>query len=318
MTQPITFVGIDVAKESLDAHLLPQAEAVTVENTHDGLRALLAALKKHPHCLVVLEATGGLEIPLAAELNQAGLDVVVVNPRQVRDFARALGILAKTDRIDAAVLARFAERVRPEVRPMPDAQQEQLKELMARRRQLVQMTLTEQNRLARARATRVRRDVEAHLAWLEPQRRRLDKDLDDAVRQSPIWREKEDLLRDVPGVGPVLARTLTASLPELGRLNRRELAALVGVAPMNRDSGRMRGRRTIWGGRAALRAVLYMGALAATRCNPVIRRFYQRLLKNGKPKKVALTACMRKLLTILNAIIRTGVPWQNHLDPENA
>jgi len=318
MTPPITFVGIDVAKASLEAHLLPHAEAVTVENTHDGLRTLLDVLKKHPRCLVVLEATGGLEIPVAAELNEAGLDVVIVNPRQVRDFARALGVLAKTDRIDAAVLARFAERVRPEVRPIPDAQHEQLKELMARRRQLVQMKVTEQNRLSRARAKRVRRDVEAHLAWLERQLRKLDKNLDDTIRQSPIWREKENLLRDVPGVGPVLARTLTASLPELGRLNRRELAALVGVAPMNRDSGMMRGRRTIWGGRAALRAVLYMGALAATRCNPVIRRFYHRLLKNGKPKKLALTACMRKLLTILNAIIRTGVPWQNQLDSENA
>jgi len=318
MSEEIAFVGVDVSAAQLDVHVLPQKQRLAFENTSEGIAQLVKHLRKHPNVRVVLEATGGIEMPVAAELNDAGFAVAVVNPRQVRDFARALGILAKTDRIDAEVLACFAERVRPEVRPLPDAQHRHLKELMARRRQLVQMKVTEQNRLARAHAPRVRRDVEAHLAWLQRQLRKLDKDLDDAVRQSPIWREKENLLRDVPGVGPVLARTLTASLPELGGLNRRELAALVGVAPMNRDSGTLRGRRTIWGGRGSVRAVLYMGALAATRSNPVIRTFYQRLLKNGKPKKVALTACMRKLLTILNAIVKTGAPWNGHLRPENA
>jgi len=317
MSESATFVGIDVSKARLDAHILPHDEQLSLENSPEGIAQLVKHLRKRRKVHLVIEATGGIEMPVAVELNEAGFAVAVVNPRQVRDFARALGILAKTDKIDAKVLAQFGERVRPEVRPVPDAQHRQLKELMARRRQLVRMKVTEQNRLSRARARRVRRDIEATIGYITRRLRKLDKDLDDAIRHSPMWRQKENLLRDVPGVGPVLARTLTASLPELGRLNRRQLAALVGVAPMNRDSGTLRGRRTIWGGRAALRATLYMGALAASRSNPAIRTFYQRLLKNGKPKKLALTACMRKLLTILNAIVKSEVPWRCRMTPEN-
>jgi transposase len=258
--------------------------------------------------LVVLEATGGVELALVAQLGAVGLPVVVTNPRQVRDFARATGQLAKTDRIDAEILARFADQVRPELRPLPDPAIQELAALLARRRQLVEMLTAERNRLRRA-ARRVRPRITEHVHWLERELDDIDHDLADAIRSSPLWREQEDLLRTVPGIGPVVASTLLAGLPELGRLNRKEIAALVGVAPLNRDSGTLRGRRSVWGGRGQIRAALYMAALAATRFNPKVRAFYQRLLAAGKPKKVALVACMRKLLTILNAMVHNNTSW---------
>jgi transposase len=261
----------------------------------------------HP-ALIVLEATGGVERDLTRALVSAELAVVVVNPRQVRDFAKATGQLAKTDTIDAMVLARFAEAVRPTVRPLPDETLLELRGLIARRRQLTEMTVAERNRFTTA-SKSVRKRIEAHIRWLETELRRADKDLDQSIRQSPIWQENENLLRSVPGIGPVVSRTLLAELPELGQLNRKQIAALVGIAPLNRDSGTFRGRRIIWGGRAAVRAALYMAALVATRRNAVIRAFYKRLRNAGKAPKVALVACMRKLLTILNAMIKHRTCW---------
>jgi len=245
---------------------------------------------------------------VVAALAAAGLPVVVANPRQVRDFGRACGQLAKTDRIDAALLALFAERVRPELRPLPDAAAQALEALLTRRRQLLEMLTAERNRLGFARGP-IRRDIARHIRWLEKRVTDVDRELGAAIEASPIWRATEDLLRTVPGIGPVVSRTLLGELPELGQLNRKQIAALVGVAPHARDSGTLRGKRMVWGGRAPVRAVLYMGALVAARFNPVIRAFYQRLRAAGKPAKVALTACMRKLLIILNAMVRTGTPW---------
>jgi len=267
--------------------------------------------------LVVLEATGGMEIPLAGALTAAGIALSIVNPRQVRDYARAMGRLAKTDRLDAEVLACFAEAVRPQPRPLPDAVSAELAALMGRRRQLIEMLSAEKNRLGVA-ARRVRRNIQVHIDWLERQLSHLDKDLADLIQSSPIWREKDSLLQSVPGVGPVLSSTLLAHLPELGALSRRQIAALVGVAPLNRDSGTLQGKRTVWGGRAVIRQVLYMSALIATRFNPVIRAFYQRLCEAGKAKKVALTACMRKLLTILNAMVKHKTPWRITLQAQPA
>jgi len=238
--------------------------------------------------------------------------VVVVNPRQVRDVAKATGRLAKTDALDAAILAQFAEAVRPPRRPLPDAATRALSALLTRRRQLLDRRTAEQNRLGTAPGP-VRTRIRAHLTWLRHELAHLDEDLGRTIHESPVWREQDDLLQSVPGVGPVVARTLLASLPELGTLNRKQLAALVGVAPLNRDSGTLRGRRTIWGGRASVRTVLYMSALAASRCNPVIRAFYQRLIAAGKAKKVALTACMHKLLMILNAMVKHRTSWETNL-----
>jgi len=308
MSTPL-FVGLDVAKAHLDLAVHPTGEQWQAANTPDAFPALVTRLQALAPALIVLAATGGYEAALLSALAVAGLPVVAVNPRQVRDFAKALGILAKTDQIDAAVLAHFADRVRPPVRPLPDEATVELAALLTRRRQLLDMLTAERHRLAQARPT-VRRNVQQHIRWLEQRVRDLDDDLTTRIHQSPVWRAKEDLLRSVPGVGPVLARTVLADLPELGRLSRRALAALVGVAPFNRDSGRLRGRRAIWGGRAKVRAALYMAALVATRRNPIIRAFYHRLLTAGKPKKLALTACMHKLLTILNAMIRTGQSWR--------
>lgn len=257
----------------------------------------------------MLEATGGFEHVIVAAVASAGLPVVVANPRQVRDFGRAIGQLAKTDRIDAALLALFAERVRPEPRPLPDAAAQALEAVLTRRRQLLEMLTAERNRLGFARAPQIRRGIQQHIRWLERQLVDVDRDLAHAIQASPVWRATEDLLRSVPGIGPIVSRTLIGELPELGRLSRKQIAALVGVAPLARDSGTLRGKRLIWGGRAAVRAVLYMGALVATRHNPVIRAFYQKLRTAGKPAKVALTACMRKLLVILNAMVRTETPW---------
>ena len=260
--------------------------------------------------LIVLEASGGLERRAIAALAGARLPVVAVNPRQVRDFAKATGRLAKTDAIDAEVLALFAERIRPEVRPLPDEETQELQALVVRRRQVVDMITAEKNRLSAAPPSkRVRTAIGKTIKWLQKQLEEIDNDLDGAVRKSPAWREKDDLLNSVKGVGPVLSRTLLSMVPELGTLGRRQISALIGVAPLNRDSGTQRGRRSVWGGRASVRAVLYMCALAAIRSNPAIRAFYERLVAAGKLPKVAIVACMRKLLTILNAILRTKTPW---------
>jgi len=309
MTEAQCYVGIDVSKGYVDVAVRPTGQQWRASSTEEGLGALVEWLWGLSPALVVLEATGGLEVPVTAALAAGGLPVAVVNPRQVRDFARALGKLAKTDRLDAQVLALFAERVRPVPRPLPDPQTQELNALLARRRQIVAMLVTEQNRLSIALPS-VRPGIQEHVAWLEEQLEGLNKGIATLLRQSPLWREREDLLRGVPGIGPTVAATLLAELPELGTLNRRQIAALVGVAPLNRDSGTLRGKRTVWGGRATVRAALYMAALVATRFNPVIRAFYQRLLAAGKPKKVALTACMRKFLTILNAMIKHRSPWQ--------
>ena len=307
---PPVFVGIDVAKERLDVHVLPSGNALAAPNDDAGVAQLTAALAGLSPALVVLEATGGYEARLAADLIAAGLPIAVVNPRQVRDFARATGRLAKTDRIDAALLALFADRIRPEPRPMPDAQAQALAELVARRRQVVEMIVMEGNRRRRARNPKVRAAIDATLAVLRTQLAGLDGDIEGAVRTSPLWRAAEDLLRSVPGIGGVTARTLIAEPPELGRLDRRRLAALVGVAPVNRDSGQQRGYRAIAGGRTALRNALFMATLVAVRRNAVLKAHYDALVARGRPKKVALIACIRRLLGILDAIIRTKSPWQ--------
>jgi transposase len=309
MTDRPCYVGIDVAAAALVVACLPGEEQWVAPNDDVGRAALVERLARLAPTLVVLEATGGLEIPTVAALGEAQLPVVVVNARQVRAFARALGRLAKTDAIDAGVLALFAERVRPEQRPLPDASARALGARLARRRQLIEMLIAEQHRLARAEPA-VATDVRAHIAWLRKRLARVDEDLTRAIKASPLWRAKDDLYQSVPAVGAVVARTLIADLPELGQLNRRQVSALVGVAPLNRDSGVMRGRRLVWGGRASVRTALYMAAMCAIRYNPVIRAYYQRLLGRGKPRKVALVACMRKLLVILNTMARTGTPWQ--------
>ena len=305
------FVGIDVAKEHLDVHLRPTGEAFRVGHDDTGLAALTARLAQLGPALVALEATGGYEVTVAAALASARLPVAVVNPRQIRDFARATGQLAKTDALDARVIALFAEAVRPPARPLPDAQAQALGELVARRRQLVDMLGAEANRRRLVRDPQLQRRIAAHIRWLERALENLETDLHDTIRASPVWRETEDLLRSVPGIGPITAFTLIADLPELGRLTRRKIAALVGVAPFNRDSGTLRGRRMVTGGRAPVRRVLYMATVTATRRNPAIAAFYQRLRAAGRPAKVALTAAMRKLLTILNAILRDHRSWQS-------
>lgn len=304
-----SFIGIDVSKARLDVAAVPQEENWSEANEEKGIESLVKALKKHKPTLIVLEATGGLEIPLAGALAAAALPVVVVNPRQVRDFAKATGKLAKTDSLDAHILARFGEAVRPQVRSLKDEQAQELSALVTRRRQVVEMITAEKNRLMTA-PKRVQRDIRTHIRWLEKRLDDTNENVKKLIKSSPIWREKDQLLQSVPGVGPTLSATLLCQLPELGTLDRRQMAALVGVAPLNRDSGLFRGKRTVWGGRSHVRAVLYMSALAAVRYNPVLRNFYLRLCEAGKPKKVALTACMRKLLTILNAIIKNRTPWQ--------
>jgi transposase len=306
---PVRHVGIDVSKERLDVCSLPDGGTFSVANDRAGIDELIARLLEgvRPE-LVVLEATGKYERPAAVAVAAAGIAVAVVNPRQARDFAKAAGRLAKTDRIDAEVLARFAGAVGPRPSVLPDEEARVLQDILLRRRQLLEMMVAEKNRLQMA-SEAVARRIAAHVRWLEKELSRVDRELDEAVRESETWRANEELLRSVPGVGPVLARTLLAELPELGTLPRRRLCALVGVAPFNRDSGTFRGKRQVWGGRAPVRAALYMGALVATRHNPLIREFYERLLAAGKPKKVALVACMRKLLSILNAVMRDRVPW---------
>ena len=303
------FVGIDISKLTLDVGTFPDNTSFTLTNDEAGHEALLVALQPYPVQLIVLEATGGLQAAVAAKLIQAGFPVAVVNPRQVRDFARALGRLAKTDRIDALVLARFAEAIKPPPRELPDANTQRLAAQVARRRQLVEMRTAEQNRLTAAH-TSPRKDIKEHIDWLSARIKDVDDDIDQALKDSPVWLEQATLLSSVKGIGPTTSATLLALLPELGQLNRRQISALVGVCPFNRDSGQLRGQRTIFGGRAPVRAALYMAALSAMRYNPSIKDFYQRLRQAGKPSKVAIVACMRKLLTILNAIIRDGQPWQ--------
>jgi transposase len=305
-----TCVGIDVSKDSLDVHVLPTREAFVVARDNKGLESLVERLMVLDVSLVVLEATGGFETTVAAALAGVGLPLAVVNPRQIRSFAKALGKLAKTDAIDAEVIALFADKVRPQARPLPTSDARALGELVARRRQIVEMIGMEASRRRHAADKRLARTIDRHLAFLEKELAAVDADIDTDVRASPAWREKEDLLASVPGVGPVTARTLIAELPELGSLGRRKLAALVGVAPFNRDSGAWRGHRMIGGGRTSVRNVLYMAALVATRHNPVVRANYQRLVNRGRPKKVAIIACLRQLLTILNAIVRTKSPWK--------
>ena len=305
-----TFVGIDVAKKHLDVHVTPGGQAFTTTRDGPGLDDLVKHLHALAPELIVLEATGGYEAVVTATLGGAGLPVLVVNPRQIRDFARACGQLAKTDALDAAIIARFAERVRPALRPLPDEATRQLGELTARRRQIVDMITAESHRRQQASHKRVQKRLDAHTAWLQKELSSIDTDIDSAVHESTLWRQHEALLTSVPGVGKTVARTLLADLPELGQMDRRSLAALAGIAPVNHDSGMHRGARRIRGGRTTVRGALYMAAWVGTRFNPVLKAFYQRLLTAGKPRKVALVACMHKLLTILNAIIRTNKNWK--------
>jgi transposase len=303
------YVGIDVSKERLDVAVTPSRKKWQYPNDEAGIDKLTARLKKLSPALIVLEPTGGLEAPVAAALSADSLPVAIVNARQVRDYARATGKLAKTDNLDALVMAEFASAVKPEVRSLPDEESQAIKATVSRRRQLMEMLTAEKNRLAIA-GKHLKPSILGHIEWLKKEIEGLDRDLRHQIESSPLWREKDNLLQSIPGVGKVLSATLLGELRELGELNRKQIAALVGVAPFNRDSGMMRGRRTIWGGRAKIRGVLYMAALVATRFNPVIRCFYQRLLARGKAKKVALVACMRRLLTIMNAILKHKRAWQ--------
>lgn len=310
---PGPYVGIDVAKDTVVWAIDGEDPVTTVAYTDAGLTALVTALGARTPALIVVEATGGYEAPLVAACATAGLPIVAVNPRQIRDFSKAVGQLAKTDVIDARGMARFAARVRPAVRPLPDAAVEDLHAVLTRRRQLIEMCTAERQRLHQARSPVVRKSLTAHLAWLERRIADTDHDLQQRIEASPLWRLKDDLLQSVPGVGPVTSRTLLAAVPELGTLPPRPLAKLIGVAPLNNDSGMRRGHRTIWGGRGTVRAVLYMATLAAIRRNARLRAFYQRLCAAGKPKKVALVATMHKLLTILNAILKHQHPWNEQI-----
>ncbi len=320
MTKETVYVGVDVAKNSLDVAVSSSKEVCQFANDPEGVTNAVQYIAGLKPAGIIIEATGNLEMPLAAALQVGRLPVAVVNPRQVRDFARAIGALAKTDSIDARMLALFGIRVQPEIRPLPDQKARDMRSLLTRRRQLIEMLTAEHNRLFHS-SNDIRPSIKTHIKWLEEALSDINNDLDRRIRLSPSWLKKDNLLKSVPGIGKVVSSSLLIELPELGMLNRRKIAALVGVAPFNRDSGTMRGRRTVWGGRAKLRAVLYMAALVASRCNPIIAAFYQRLLEAGKAKKVALVACMRKLITILNAMIRTMTAWQpeiilNHISVE--
>jgi transposase len=308
MAEKEVFVGIDVSKGKLDVAVRPSGELMSFSNDEDGISVMIDFIKPFSPILIVLEATGGLETASVGMLAAKGLPVVVINPRQVRDFAKATGRLAKTDAIDAHVIAQFGEAVRPEIRPLKDEEAKRLSALITRRRQIVEMMTAEKNRLILA-TPWTRKDIQSHIVWLEKCLKKADKNLNDLLRKSPVWREKDDILQSTPGVGPVLSMTLLSHLPELGTLNRKQIAALVGVAPLNRDSGLFRGKRTIWGGRANIRSVLYMSVTCAIRFNPVIKKFYQRLRDAGKLHKVAMTACMRKLLVILNTMIKNRTRW---------
>ena len=315
MEKPISkelYVGIDVSKKTLDIAIRPTDEAWQVGNDPEGIAQLIGQLKMLKPKLIILEATGGYETNAALELGMAEFAVAIINPRQARDFAKSMGRLAKTDKIDALMLARFGEAIRPEPRELPSEQSIKLQALLVRRRQIIEMLVAEKNRVKMAHPTMKPR-VDEHIGWLKRELEDLDDDLGNILHQSPMWREKEKLFRSIPGVGRVLSVTLLAELPELGQLNRKKIAALVGVAPFNCDSGRMHGKRAIWGGRACVRSSLYMATLSATRWNPIIKEYYHHMKKLGKPSKVALVACMRKLLTILNAMAMTMQPWKPKL-----
>jgi len=309
-------VGIDVAKGTLDVAYGPDGPVRQFANTPQGYAELVTSLSSRHVARIIVEATGGYERGLVVELAAADLPVIVINPKQARDFARATGRLAKTDAIDAVMLAQFGRGVQPKPRPLPDDKSRQFQEILARRRQLIGMRTAEGNRLAQARDPAVRKSIAAMIKLLGRQLERIDRELDDIIEDCPAWRTKEDLLKSVPGVGPQTARALLADLPELGRCSRQQIAALVGVAPINRDSGTFRGRRTTWGGRADVRKAFYMATLVATQHNATIRHYYQELQRRGKKKKVALVACMRKLLCILNAMLRDEKPWNQQ--PQNA
>jgi transposase len=309
MNEKEIFIGIDVSKDNLEVFVKPLGQRPAFAQTEDGLLLMVDFVQSFSPRLVVLEATGGLERAAVGALGAKGLPVVVINPRQIRDFAKAKGILAKTDKLDAEVIAEFAEAIRPEIRPLKPQETQELEALVTRRRQVVQMITAEKERLPTAvRATK--KDIEAHIQWLEKRRDKLNKDLERKIQNTPLWRAKDEILQSPKGVGPVLSHMLLAKMPELGTLNRKQAGKLVGVAPLNRDSGKFRGKRKVWGGRAEIRAVLYMATMSAIRSNPVIRVFYQRLIEAGKPHKVAVTACMRKLLTILNAMVKNNTSWR--------
>jgi transposase len=306
------FVGVDIAQETLDVHVLPQGNAFKCNNDADGIEKLIKRLQEVAPKVIVMEASGGFEISLAAELGAANLPLAIINPRQVRDFARGIGKPAKTDPIDAYVLASFAQTNKVEPKPLPSEEEQLIKDLVRRRQQLISLRSTEKNRLHRVRSKPVRESILVVIQTLDEQIRKIDRDLDDILRSSPLWREKEDLLKSFSGVGPVTARSLLALLPELGKANRQQIAALVGLAPLNRDSGKMRGKRMIAGGRTDVRNALYMAAVSASNHNVTIKAFYERLRQAGKPPKVALTACMRRILVILNAMIKTKRPFEVH------
>ncbi|MEW6533724.1 MAG: IS110 family transposase [Thermodesulfobacteriota bacterium] len=314
MSSSEAFVGVDISKVELEVGVHPQARTWKVANNDAGITELAMKLVELQPRLVIMEATGGLERPVQVVLEEAGLPVRVVNPRQSRDFAKALGLLAKTDAIDALMLARYGESVKPEPRPSKDKETRELEALLVRGRQLVHMLAAEKNRLSCA-VKSIRPSIEANIAWLKKCLKEIEKETNRFIKNMPIWREKDKIIRSAPGAGPVLSSTLLALLPELGKLNRRQIAALVGVAPFNRDSGTMRGRRCIWGGRAWVRRILYMGTVAAIRWNPLIRAFYQRLIGAGKQKKVAITACMRKFLIALNTMVRDRTMWKPLASP---
>lgn len=304
------FVGLDISKDAVDVHVQPTGECFVAGTDEAALATVVQRVQAMAPTLVVLEATGGYEIPVAAALATAGLPVAVVNPRQIRDFARATGHLAKTDALDARVIARFAEAVQPAVRPLPTAQAQMLSDLVARRRQVVDRLGAELNRHRQARAAQLQHRIAGHVAWLRQALGELDRDIAQLIRSSPVWRAQETRLTSMPGIGDVTAQALIADLPELGQLDRRRIAALVGLAPFNRDSGQWRGRRMIGGGRPAVRRALYMATIVAIQYNPAIAAGYQRLVSGGRPKKVALVAAMRKLLTTLNAMLRDQRPWE--------
>jgi transposase len=311
------FFGIDVSSESLDLADFPASLAESFSNDPDGIARLVESLRDRTVARIVVEATGGYELPLVLALHETGLPVAVVNPRQVRDYARALGILAKTDRIDARVLARFAHDIQPPLREFPDENAQKLDALVSRRRQLLELRTAELNRLHRANLPEIQRSIESVVELLDKQLAEIERQLAQAIQTNDTWRLKDQILQSVKGVGEVTSRALLAELPELGRLNRRQIASLVGVAPFNRDSGRLHGPRSIRGGRASVRCTLYMAAFSAARCNPQLRPFYERLRRAGKPFKVAITACMRKLLTTLNAMIRDLTPWAPPAPPHS-
>lgn len=306
------FVGVDVSKGTLDLCIEPAMERLHVAHDEAGIIQVVKRLKEVAPTLIVMEATGGLEVRLASELAGQGLPVAVINPRQARDFAKATGQLAKTDAVDAAVLAAFARAIRPAVRPIKDADVRELDDLVTRRRQLIEIRVQETLRLGTASKVQ-KKSLTAHIAWLDKRIVDLDDDLTRRLRSSDVWRAKDDLLRSIPGVGAVTTLTMLAKCPELGTLSRREIAKLTGVAPLADDSGKHRGKRFIWGGRADVRAVLYMAAVSAIRCNPVIKAFAERLTQAGKPAKVVIVACMRKLLTIMNTMVKNNAPWNPKL-----